>query len=207
MAESYDELISEIASYMHRDDLATVSPGFVQRAEARFNRMLLTPEREAVDTLTTVADTETVSLPSDFWALRALYIDADPKVILEAMSPDTLRGCYAAAASARPDGFFVQGGDTLVLGATPDAEYSLILNYWQTIPALNDANPTNWLLTSHPDIYLYGCLAEAAIYTFDEQRASYWRGICESHMQELMISSNRKNYGGAPLRARSPVIV
>lgn len=207
MAESYDELVTQIATFMHRDDLATVTPGFIARAEARFNRILLTPEREATTTLATVADTETVSLPSDFWAVRSVYIDADPKVILDAMTPDTLRGFFAAAASARPTGYFVQSGSELVLGATPDAAYDLILNYWQTIPALTSGNPTNWLLTAHPDIYLYGCLAEAAVYTFDEQRAAYWQGVCDSRMQELIVSSNRMAHGGAPQRVFSPVNV
>ena len=40
--------------------------------------------------------------------------------------------------------------------------------------ALTDLAPTNWLLTKHPDVYLYGALLESAPYTKEDERINVW---------------------------------
>jgi hypothetical protein len=148
----------------------------------------------------------TITLPDDFWALKSAYIDADPKVFLHQMSLGELRTKYAAAATGLPQNFAIQSGNEMVLGPAPDATYTLVINYWRAIPALA-SNPTNWLLTSHPDIYLYGALLQAQYLMVDDARANLWRMRLNQAIVELQDSGNFMAYAATPLRIRSPYVV
>ena len=48
------------------------------------------------------------------------------------------------------------------------------IDYWKQFDAFSGATDTNWLLTNHPDIYLFGSLAEAVLYTLEDP--SIWIG-------------------------------
>jgi hypothetical protein len=45
--------------------------------------------------------------------------------------------------------------------------------YSQKVPALSDSATTNWLLTSHPDAYLFGTLTMSATLTEREATARH----------------------------------
>jgi hypothetical protein len=57
------------------------------------------------------------------------------------------------------------------LGGTSSGD-SATLVYYAKIPPLSSTNVTNWLLTDHPDAYLYGALMQAAIKYQDSQAAT-----------------------------------
>jgi len=58
-------------------------------------------------------------------------------------------------------------GDEFQYYPSPDASYTATLTYYARIPALSVSATTNWLLTAHPDAYLYGALLQAAPYLRD----------------------------------------
>lgn len=202
--DTYAELKSAVADYLRRTDLADVIPTFIELAEARFNRLLIVPNREAATTLTAAA---TVSLPADFSMLRSAYLDTDPKVVLEQMTLASMRRKFASASVGEPRAFAIQSGNALVLGPSPDNAYDININYYQKIPALSDANSTNWLLTGHPDAYLYGALAQAEAYVDNKAKLTVWKRLGEEAMTEIMVAGSRAAHGGAPQRLRAPVAV
>lgn len=202
--DSYTGLQAAVADYLNRDDLTSEIVDFITLAEAEFNRTLFVPDREE-ESSATVSD-GTVTLPSDFWALRSVFINADPKVVLQQMSMSELRSTYSAAATGQPLNFAMQSGNEMILGPSPDSDYTLIINYWQKIPPLA-SNSTNWLLTNHPDIYLYGALLQGQYLMLDEDRANLWRQRLSLALQQLQDSSNFKAYSATPVRIRSPYIV
>src|SRR5574343_38100 len=58
----------------------------------------------------------------------------------------------------------------------PDGTYTATIVYYAKLPALNSTTQTtNWLLTSHPDAYLYGSLLEASIFIGDDPRIPMWK--------------------------------
>jgi hypothetical protein len=201
---NYTELQAAIADYLERDDLTTQIVDFISLAEAEFNRTLFVPEREEVSSSSVSAGT--ITLPTDFWAMRSIYIDSDPKVFLQQMSMGELRTNYSAQATGKPQNFAIQSGNELVLAPSPDDTYSLVLNYWQTIPALA-SNSTNWLLDSHPDIYLFGSLLQGQYLILDDNRAMMWRGRLNTAIEQLQDSGQFQAYGAAPVRIRSPYMV
>lgn len=53
----------------------------------------------------------------------------------------------------------------------PNTTYTIELIYYLRIPALSDSATSNWMLTDHPDAYLYGTLYHGMIqleYTADK---------------------------------------
>lgn len=202
---TYTELKAAIADWIDRDDLTSQIPDFITLAEAEFNRTLLVPEREANDTASTSG--ETLALPTDFWSLRSLYINTDPRTLLEQMSLGELRNTWGWQTTGKPQNFAIQKGSELVFGPSPDDTYTLYLNYYETIPALSGSNADNWLLLSHPDIYLFGSLLQAAMFMLDDKRVPVWQQKYGLAASQLIQSGHQKAYSGAPLRIRSPVIV
>lgn len=174
-------------------------------AERDFNRDLRVPEMETTATIT--LDQPTESLPNDFLQLRAIYINSDPKAILEEMSLAELRNAYQASFTGKPQNFAIQSGNTLVFGPAPDASYSLIINYYQSISPLNGSTATNWLLTAHPDLYLAMSLAMAFAFRMDEQRAALWGARASAIKEQIRQQGIRKTWGTAPIRIRAPQVV
>lgn len=202
---TYTELKAAIADWLDRADLTTQIVDFITLAEAEFNRTLFVPQREEVSTAS--VSSASIALPTDFWSMRSIYIDADPKVYLQQMNMAELRTNYAASATGKPQNFALQSGDELVLAPSPDTTYTLILNYWQTIPALSASVASNWLLASHPDIYLYGALLQASIFLVDDDRILRWRGALGQAQGQLQDAGNKSAWGSTPVRIRSPYVV
>jgi hypothetical protein len=199
---TYAGLVSTLADWLNRYDLDDQWGDFVLLFEARLNRILRTAEME--ETVTLTADAERIDLPTDFLQARALYLDTDPRRELEAVSLGTLRTKYAQQITGKPEVYAITGSE-IVFGPAPDAEYDAILTYYQKITALSSDNQTNWLIVSHPDIYLYGSLVMAEAYIWDDERLPLWKSALDEALDELMEHGKRKQYGAAPLRLRPSV--
>jgi hypothetical protein len=202
---TYTELKAAIADWLDRTDLTTQIVDFITLAEAEFNRTLFVPQREEVSSAS--ASDGTITLPDDFWSMRSLYIDSDPKTYLEQMNMGELRNRYSASATGRPQNFALQSGNELVLAPSPDTAYTLVLNYWQTIPALSASVASNWLLDSYPDIYLYGSILQSAAFLADDDRIPRWRGALGQAIGQLQDAGNKRAWGSTPVRIRSPYCV
>ena len=202
---TWAELKTTLANWLVRDDLSAAEiPEAIALAERRFQRTIFSPEREIETTL--VASAETVALPADLWGIRALHLDADPRVVIEPMTLAELRNTYAGAATGRPQNYAIRG-ESLVLGPAPDAACSLKLTYIQAIPALGAGQATNWLLTDHPDVYLFGALHALHLLLADEERAALYDVKFRQAAEEVNRSAVRRTSGGAPIRIRPPQVV
>jgi hypothetical protein len=198
---SWTDLKSRIADWLNRDDLSAQIPAFIALAEARFNRVLIVPEREAVAVL--AAAGEAVALPADYWGMRALHVEAAPATTLRQMSLVELRRAYGGGTAGLPRHFAVRGSE-LLLGPAPASPCGLVLDYFQTIPALGEAQASNWLLDAHPDLYLSGALVEAYIFLRDAEGAGLWDSRTEAKIREVEKAGRRKTNGAAPIAARGP---
>lgn len=202
--QTWEELKASVAEWLNRTDLTAKIPEFIAFAERRFNRVLTVPERE--NTATATASSERLALPTDFWALRSLFIQSDPRVALEQVTPSVLRTEYALQATGRPRAFAIIDGE-FVFGPAPDSNYTVSIAYQQTIPALGSTQATNWLLTKHPDIYLYGTLLQAEAYVWNDPRLVVWKSALDEAIGELLASGLRRHTNSSPVRLHSPVAV
>lgn len=199
--ETRQDLIDHVIDTMDGQVTDAQVQKLIALAEARLNRLIIAPEREVVATSSFSAD---ISLPSDLWALRSMHIDADPITVLEQMSPSALRKQYAWSVSGTPQAFALVGS-SVIFGPQPDATYDLVITYQQTIPGLTDLNTSNWLLTYHPDIYLYATLVQSEVFIANDERVGLWKSALDEALAELAESSSRKRSYPSPIRLRSGV--
>jgi hypothetical protein len=178
---TYSELKSAILDWMARSDFSTSQvEDTITLFEAVANRRLRVRQMEAEDTLTTTDGEDT--LPTDYLTWRSLTYEADVAGELEYVDPKWLRASYPSTDSGTPQ-FFTIEGETLTVRPVDDTT-DLTLRYYQKVPALSSGNDTNWLLTAHPDLYLFGSLVEANAFTQDE-KALIWKARRDEIFQEI----------------------
>lgn len=196
---TYSELQEAIADWLIRSDLTARIPDFIMLNEKSMNRLLKTAEMEVEGSLTTVADTATVALPTGYSGLRRLraYNNAiwyDVQILpLEPSRDNGIVGAPPVAASIV--------GSNLSFRPIPNGAYPLLINYYAKFTPLSDAAPSNWILTDHPDAYLYGSLLQAAPYLGTDARLSLWADGFNSVIQQINEEDVDKRFRNMKLRA------
>jgi hypothetical protein len=198
---TYSGLVGSIGDWLNRSDLDSKIPDFIALCEERLNRLLRSLDMETTVTLSTTG--ETIDLPTDFLEARALYLNTDPRAELQAVSLGTLRTKYAQQITGQPEVYALSGG-SIVFGPAPDAEYDAVLTYYQKLDPISSDNETNWLIASHPSLYLWGSLVMAEAFIWDDDRIPLWKNAWDEAISEFMGFANKKRYGG-PLRLRASV--
>jgi hypothetical protein len=93
-------------------------------------------------------------------------------------------------------------GEELHFETTPDTTYQVEMYYYAFDPLAED-NQTNWVLTDHPDIYLYGTLIEAESFLMNDPRLQIWKLGFEEALTSLNKSGDKASHSGAPLIMRA----
>jgi hypothetical protein len=93
-------------------------------------------------------------------------------------------------------------GGEFEVSPTPDEAYTADLLYYGTIAALSDSNTSNWLLTYHPDAYLYTALVHSAPYLNEDQRATTWAALSQAAVDAINLSSDQSRFSGTGLRMK-----
>jgi hypothetical protein len=163
---TYAELQAAIGNWLDHGLFAARIPEFIALFEAAANRRLRVREQEATATLT--PSSGAVALPADYLAWRRVTWTGSPRVELQYVHPSYLQAAYPSSPTDVPRIFTIEGTTLKIrpLDGTP-----LELDYFQKVPALSDAAPSNWLLAAHPDVYLFGSLVEAEMFGVNDERA------------------------------------
>lgn len=201
---TYSELQDAIANWLDDSTLTARIPEFVELAEAEFGRILRVPEMEATGTLFSVAGTQTISLPTGFRDLSAVWLSSSYNTTLNRMPLGVLQSTYADQSSGRPAAYAI-ADDKIWLGPIPDAAYNIELIYRVGVPALSDSNTSNWLLEQHPDAYLYASLLQAELYGWNDARLSLIATKLRDVVDQINAEGVRKVQGG-PMRMTHGVI-
>jgi hypothetical protein len=77
------------------------------------------------------------------------------------------------------------------------------LTYYAKLAKLSNSVTTNWLLTSSPDVYLYGSLLQAAPYLQDDARIQVWATLYERALNDLQTADDRGATSGGNLLTRA----
>jgi len=194
---NYTTLKAEIALWLARTDLTTAIPGFVQNAEAKLNRVLRSLDQETKNATFSITG-EYVAVPTNFLGVHAFYLNTSPPQTLQFLPTDTQTDYLSTPGIPR---YFSVVGGNFRFGPPPAATQSATLIYYTTIPPL-ESNATNWLLTAHPDIYLYGALLEAAGYIQDDPRIGLWKQAYGECLGQLQGQNNKSRWGGNGMTVR-----
>jgi hypothetical protein len=172
---TYSELQTAIADFSHRADLTSKIPDFIRLAEDIIYGDIEARNQDMLVELVTTANTEAVALPSDFIDVRSLAVDSTSTSheTLTYLTPAQYRQEYMTDTFGTPRGYTIVGSN-LYLQPIPDTAYNLDLVYEAKLASLSNSNPTSWLLTSYPSIYLYASLVQLSIYIQDAEKEQTW---------------------------------
>ena len=200
---NYSDLLTALSNWSKRTDLTSVYPDFVSLAEARMSKDLRIRSQVSTATLTCVAGTQTVALPSDFLEAENLTITSTtPQGSLSVVTPEYMDRKYPAGYSTAQPAVYCTIGSNFLLGPTPDAAYTISLVYYTKVPSLQ-TNSTNWLMTNHPAIYLAACMAELSAYTFDDERISAWNERYQAEITAIRKADDDALRSGSAMRVRT----
>jgi len=208
--DTYANLKSSVGDFLNRSDLATdqddgstVIEKFIALAEAEFQRRLRVRKMIARSTISVSGQyTDLSDSLTNYLELKNITLEptSGGPVVLEFKSPQAMDEFryQRSGATGRPICFGLIGYE-LELGPVPDATYSVEITFYQKFTPLSDSATTNWILDSHPDLYLYGSLMHSSPYLMDDPRIAIWKGLMEERLQELAAQDERGENPGTAL--------
>ena len=206
--DTYDNLKSEIASFLNRDDLTSNIDTFIDLAETRHARDLRIREMEAVSTsITTVAGTQSYDLPTGYLELRYAMLQTSPYTMLQYMTPADFFRVYNEGDGTGMPVYYTIVGKKIYLGHSPDSANVLELGFFQRATALSSSNTTNDILTNFPDLYLYGSLAETSPFLMQDERLAVWSSLYKEGVRTANESAQRGRVSAAPLQMSARRVV
>ena len=209
---TYTELKASIANWLNRSDLSDeIADDFIKLTEADFNAKLRIRQMEQIDTITIDSETETV--PSGFISVRSFYIlSSSTKYPLEYITPHNLFEIRGGSRSGRPRSYTIEADnetEQFRFGPSPDTTYTGYLSYYKNLESLSSssANSSNYILSNHPGIYLYGSLYHASNFIggIDPEQKQNWLQMYIAALERCENNDKQDNYGGAPVVQRTDV--
>jgi hypothetical protein len=199
---SYSDLVAALSDWLDGQAFSARAADFIALAEADFRRQLVMPD---MDTTITATGTNPISLPADLDSIRALASIATSSYPQQSLTAVPLAAFYSlpVEAGGSPRQYAIDDG-SLYIWPIPAVSISLTLSYRAKLPALSDAVPSNWLLASAPDAYLYGALLQAEFFGWNDERLPLLQAKLQSVIDDLNRAGNRKRFGG-PLVMQPPV--
>ena len=194
---TYTEVKTSIANYLNRDDLTSIIPDFISLAEKRLDRELRVRVNMVRAQATTTADTSFYDLPSDLIELRNITYETSGSnsYALSYLSPESGSREYGSFANGFPRAYTNLGKD-IKLYPTPDAAYTLGINYFKKLVPLSDSVTTNDILDSFPDLYLFGSCLEGAIYLNDSEQTNRFLAVYQKALDDVMSAEEAARYSG-----------
>lgn len=195
---NYTDLQSAVADWLHRDDLTNTIPTFIQLAEKQMSRQLRVKnqETEATGTATT-----TIALPADYVQAISLTLEVGGEYY-----PLTQKDRYSATIlnnnSSIASYYTIEGGN-IVITPPPGSNTNYTLQYYAEVTPLSGAAPTNWLVTAHPDLYLYATLIQSAPYLEDDSRITTWDAMYARILASIKEQDDNDRWSGSPIAARA----
>jgi len=196
---TYAEIKAAISDTLARDDLTdTQLSGFVRMAEAQMSRII---RHRLMETRATGSvDGRFYAVPAD-WVETIRFHLPDVPQRLDLIGHGALQDMRVSGVTGVP-GYYAHIGAEFELFPVPSEAYTAELIYYAAIPALSDLAPTNWLLATAPDAYLYGALIHSAPLLQEDARIAVWAGLFQAAVEGLNAASDKAKWSGTGLRKR-----
>tara|TARA_R100000234_G_scaffold14347_1_gene7928 strand:+ start:450 stop:1091 length:642 start_codon:yes stop_codon:yes gene_type:complete len=195
---TYTELVAAIKSYTENDYTTTDVNTFIKNAEQRIFNTVQLPDLRKNVTGTMTSGNKYFSLPSDWLATFSIAVintdneytyllNKDVNFIREAF-PDTDSGFFG-----KPQYYGIFDDETMILGPTPNANYSSELHYYYYPQSIVTAGNT-WLGDNFDTALFYAALLEAASFMKEEPDVvTQYTARYNEVMQLLQNLSDGKN--------------
>jgi hypothetical protein len=201
---TYSELKTAVADWLNREDLTAVIPSFISLAEAQFNRDERLRTRDAIVRATATIDEQFEALPADYSEMQNFQINSQtPFQRLEFLTLNQMDEYKRDFTTAGVPKYYSIVGNQVEFLPVPGDSYTAEMVYYAKLTPLSNTNSTNWLLTKHPDIYLYGALIQTAPYLKDDERVGTWANLYERGLGDVAVSAERAMFAGSTIKIRT----
>ena len=193
---TYAELKTAVADFMNVAEADASIDTFIKLTESQFERELRVREQEKSASYL-INDTD-LSLPADFLEIKSITLDGTGRR-LDFVSQDSLMNHQSLTASPK---LFTVFGEFIKVWPQPasGSDVAATLLYYARLDPLSASAPTNSILTNYPDLYMYGCLTNAAGYLKDDASLGIYAPLYERAVRAA--NSNDKRKIGQRLRMR-----
>ena len=174
------------------DDLITLG-------EARILREVRTKDNESSYS-GTIGASGVLSVPSNYMGIKYLRLDTNPAEFLEARPPQWIYTQYPTRSAEGRPLYIAREATNFIFGPFPDSTY--LVKGVLYIKAGTLSSSVYDLFTNNPDLYLFGCLAEAAVVIGPDTRIPIWEAKYQRILTDLNGMSQMAEYAGGPLRMR-----
>jgi hypothetical protein len=199
---NYTDLQTTIAGTLNRDDLSSAAQTFISLCEAQVNRDIRHWRMEVRTSGQQSAGDEYMQIPADWVETIRFNVVGNGTSPINLMDSTTMAENRARYNDqyGKPTAYSLEAGQ-FHLYPTPVADVDLELLYYAQVPDLA-SNATNWLLSTAPDIYLYGSLLHSAPYLQDDNRVAVWAQLYSAAVTRLNESSVSAKYSGSSLKSK-----
>ena len=168
---TYAELVQKIRDYTEVDSnvlTSTIVDGFINDAEFRILREVDSDNNRKYASASLVLNTRFIDTPADLLVVRSAQIvdsdgtaSADNRDFLQFRDTNFMAEFNPTGSIGVPKYYGYWDEDTLVFAPTPDATYTIQLNYILKPTGLSATTTTTYLSQQFPNGLLYACLVEA----------------------------------------------
>ena len=168
---TYAELLQKIRDYTEVSANVltdSILNGIIENVEFRILREVDSDNNRRYSTANVLTSTRFIDTPTNALIIRSAQIvdsdgtaSADNRDFLQFRDTSFMSEFNPTGATGVPKYYSWWDQDTIVMAPTPDATYTIQLNYVLKDPGLSATNTTTYLSTYFPNGLLYACLAEA----------------------------------------------
>ena len=205
--ESYTSFGTSLASWLLDSNTATVTDvgvtmtaDLITVAESRINREVRCRDMET--SFGAAISSGVLALPTSYLALKTAYLDASPQVSLERRPAEWIRLNYPQSTTSGIPQFIARYGQNFIFGPYPDSGYTVNGIYYKQLTAISGA-ALNALFTTNPDLYLFCCLAEAAIIVGKDSRIQMWEAKYQRILADVNGADKAEDASGSSLQMRA----
>ena len=183
---NYGELKTAVPNWLANSTVTPVIGDVVRLAVAVIDRDVRVRAMEKAVTGTLVDGV--AALPADYLESRNLVINGEvyDYITPERYQLEQSRGGVFKHFTAVGLSLYVVGGGS---GA-------YTLTYVASFPALTADTDTNWLLTNAPDVHLYACLKQAAVFVKDAAAAQGYEALYQDAKNKVNSSDRASRFNG-----------
>ena len=168
---TYTELVQKIRDYTEVDAnvlTSTIIDGFIENAEFKILREVDSDNNRRYATANLITSDRFISRPAGLLIVRsAQIVDSDGssqpnnRDFLQYRDTSFMSEFNPTEATGVPKYYSLWDEQNIVVAPTPDATYTIQLNYILKDPGLSATNTTTYLSQNFPNGLLYACLVEA----------------------------------------------
>lgn len=198
---TYDELITSIINWSHRKDINLLIPDFIALAEIE-----MFANNDEILELRTIEKTSTATLTGPPSEIR--FVELPPRYLQQRDFRITVNNGFLPLNYQVPEALIVRNStgtpfnftvtNEIEFDIVSDRDYVITMKYYAKPEQLTLTNQTNEILTSDPNIYLFGSLHQLFLFSEDDNEAAKWGAKFINAIKGANDRSKAGRFGPSP---------